>query len=93
MNDNTQPITVNYSDEKLRVLVEEYITQQKTVITFKGVCSYIAYWTMEDKGAGELYESNELQQGDQERIGRILEAIVIDGRIAKVEGDESRFVK
>ena len=97
MNNNTQPISVEYSDEKLKILVEEYITQQETDFTFKGVCSYIAYWAMEDgkadKGELELYESNELQQSDQERICRILDAIVADGRIVKMEGDAYRFVK
>ena len=88
---------MNYSDDKLRVLVEEYITQQKAEFTFMGVCSYIAYWAMEDgkafKGEGEIYESNELQRSDKERISLILDAIVADGRITKVTGDETRFVK
>lgn len=43
MNINTNPIAVTYSDEKLRILVEEYITQQKNEFTFKGVCAYILY--------------------------------------------------
>lgn len=33
----TNPISVTYSDEKLRILVEEYFTQQKNEFTFKGV--------------------------------------------------------
>lgn len=35
------PIRVEYSDEKLRILVEEYITIQKKEFTFKGLCSYV----------------------------------------------------
>ena len=42
---------------------------------------------------GDIYESNELQYSDQERISRILDAIVSDGRIAKVEGVEKQYIK
>lgn len=28
--------------------MEEYITQQKTDFTFKGVCAYILYWAMDE---------------------------------------------
>ena len=45
---NNKRISINYSDEKLRILVEEYITQQKTDFTFKGVCAYILYWAMDE---------------------------------------------
>lgn len=37
MTNNTNPISVTYSDEKLRILVEEYITMQRKEFTFKGV--------------------------------------------------------
>lgn len=75
---------MSYTDSELRNLIEEYITQQKSGFTLKGVCSYIHYWAVEDgKVADEngLIESNELSNNDQERIKRILEAIVADGRI------------
>lgn len=53
--------------------------------TFKGVCSYIAYWAMEDgmkAGTGEIiYVSNKIQPDDQERVRRALDAIIRDGRI------------
>ena len=81
---NTNPISVTYSDEKLRILVEEYITQQKSSFTLKGVCSYVLYWAMEDghaTGAG-LFESNQLSQADSERICCVLAKIVGEGRIA-----------
>ena len=44
-------IKLNYSDEKLSILVEEYIARQKKEFTFKGVCAYILYWAMEDEMA------------------------------------------
>lgn len=87
------PLSIQYSNEKLRILVEEYITQQRTEFTFKSVCSFIAFWAMEDKSPGALYESNELQLSDQERISRILENIVADGRIAKLPGDAKGYIK
>lgn len=96
MTGNTA-IAINYSDEKLRLLVEEYITQQRSSFTLKGVCSYVLYWAMEDGrtvNAGKtLYESNQLQEGDCERIRQILESIVKDGRICKVAGDETKYLK
>lgn len=33
------PISVTYSDSKLRILVEEYITMQKHDFTFMSLCS------------------------------------------------------
>ncbi len=84
MTNNNNQVSVTYTDAELRNLVEEYITQQKTEFTLKGVCSYIHYWAVEDckVAAGKgLIESNELSNNDQERIKRILEAIVADGRI------------
>ena len=88
-------IKLNYSDEKLSILVEEYIARQKKEFTFKGVCAYILYWAMEDEMAarGTPYEANELQQADLDRIGRILEKIIKDGRISKVSVENNRFVK
>lgn len=91
MTPNTNPIAVNYSDVKLRILVEEYITQQKNEFTFKGLCAYVLYWAMEDGKTAyagtALYESSELQPTDQERLCCILDKIVADGRITKVADD------
>ena len=81
MANNT--ISIYYSDEKLRILVEEYITQQRSSFTLKGACSYVLYWAMEDghtTGAG-LYESNQLAQADSDSISIVLEKIVCEGRI------------
>lgn len=35
------PIQVNYTDQQLRILIEEFIAMQRSEFTFKGVCSYI----------------------------------------------------
>ena len=87
----TNPITVNYSDEKLRILVEEYITMQKSSFTFKGLCSYVLYWAKEENQTttNGLYESNELQPSDRERLCRILERIKEEGRIAVISNARS----
>ena len=80
--DNT--VTVTYSDAELRNLVEEYITQQKSEFALKGVCSYILYWAVEDGKVAEgnkPIENDEINQNDQERVKRILEAVAADGRI------------
>ncbi len=77
-------VTVTYSDAGLRNLVEEYIIQQKSEFTLNGVCSYILYWAVEDGKISEdkrSIESDEILQSDQERVKRILEAVVADGRI------------
>lgn len=42
------PISIKYSDERLRILVEEFITQQRSTFTLKGVCNYVLYWAMEE---------------------------------------------
>ena len=83
-------VSVTYTDPELRNLVEEYITQQKSEFMLKGVCSYILYWAVEDGKVAEgknLIEVDELQQSDQERVKRILEAVVVDGRIAATACD------
>ena len=78
-NDNI--ISINYSDEKLWILVEEYIVQQRKEFTFKGLCSYILYWAMEENQT--LYNSYQMTVTDSERVKRILDSIVKDGRLVK----------
>lgn len=88
------PISVNYTDYELRNLVEEFITQQKSEFTLKGLCSYILYWAVEDDKVvqvNSLIESNEISRGDQDRVNRILETIITDGRI--VATTDKTFVK
>ena len=41
-------IPIPYTPSELSILVEEYITQQPSQFTLKGLCSYIVYWGMED---------------------------------------------
>lgn len=90
-------MAITYSDEKLRILVEEYITQQRTVFSFKGVCSYILFWAMEDGAVAQtvqgIYDNAELDNRDQARVGGILQTIMADGRIAKDSKDNMIFVK
>lgn len=80
---------MTYSDEKLRILVEEYITQQKKGFTFKSACSFILYRAMEEERTktNGLYESNELAPVDCERVSCILEKIIREGRIVVIDGN------
>ena len=105
MTNNKNHIKVNYNDEQLRILVEEFITMQKHEFTFKGLYSYVLYWAKEEGCTSNmgLYESDLLSPDDCDRLGRILEQIVKEGRIAYLSCgntdnavcvlDDSRFVK
>lgn len=87
MNTVSNSISVTYTDCELRNLVEEYITQQKSGFTLKGVCSYVLYWAVEDDKVAQghsLIESNAISNADQQRVKRLLEAVVTDGRIVSV---------
>ena len=72
-----------YTPSELSILVEEYITQQRSQFTLKGLCSYIVYWGMED---GRI-AGNQLPPDQQQAVGQILERIVRDGRI-RVQGED-----
>lgn len=92
------PISVTYSDERLRTLVEEFITMQKHEFTFKDLCSYVLYWAKEEGKTANtgLYESNQLDSADCERISVILRKIINEARIeCNVASfvDDTRFVK
>lgn len=80
---NVNPITITYSDERLRTLVEEYITMQRHEFTFKDLCSYVLHWAKEEgkTATAGLYESNQLSPADCERTSNILRKIVIEGRL------------
>jgi len=86
------PIKVNYTDPQLRILIEEFIAMQRSEFTFKSVCSYILYRAMEvGRTANDgIYESNQLEQKDCERVSIILDKIVAEGRIIK---DDTKFTK
>lgn len=95
---NTTPIQVTYSDNRLRTLVEEYITMQKHEFTFKDLCSYVLYWAKEEGKTANtgLYESNQIDASDCERISVILRKIIIEGRLtcnADFLADDTLFVK
>lgn len=92
------PIQVTYSDAKLRILVEEYITMQKHDFTFKNLCSYVLYRAMEEEKTAStgLYESNQLSPSDCERISDILRKIVNEGRLTcgtDTFADNTQYVK
>ena len=92
------PISVSYSDERLRTLVEEYITMQKREFTFKDLCSYVLYWAKEEGKTANtgLYESNQLAAADCERISVILRKIISEGRLTSNSesfADDTQFVK
>ena len=87
MTNNNNQVSVTYTDAELRNLVEEYITQQKSEFTLKDVCSYVLYWAVEDDKVAQghsLIESNAISNADQQRVKRLLEAVVTDGRIVSV---------
>ena len=86
------PIQVNYTDQQLRILIEEFIAMQRSEFTFKGVCSYILYRAMEEEKTtgSKIYESNQLEQNDCERVSSILEKIVAEDRIEK---NDTMFLK
>ena len=91
-------IQITYSDERLRTLVEEYITMQKHEFTFNSLCSYILYWAKEEGETTNtgLYESDELDAADCERISVILRKIIGEGRIVcevNAFADDTMFVK
>ena len=93
MNNNTA-ITITYSTERLRTLVEEFITMQKHEFTFKDLCSYVLFWAKEEgkTGTAGLYKSNELDAADGDRLTQILEKIVQEGRIVAADNN-TRFLK
>ena len=98
MNNNNTSISVTYSDERLRTLVEEYITMQKHEFSFSGLCSYVLYWAKEEGKTANtgLYESNQLDAADCERISNILRKIVKEGRLICGKDtfvDDTQFVK
>ena len=92
---DTNPIKINYSDACLRVLVEEYITQQRSAFTLQGVCSYVLYWAMEEGKAFQsdngLFDGDMICQADCQRVSDVLQKIVREGRIA-ADGEQYRQV-
>ena len=77
-----------YTPSELSILVEEYITQQPSQFTLKGLCSYIVFWGMED---GRI-AGHQLPAEQQQTIGHILERIVRDGRI-RLADDGTKYIQ
>ena len=88
-------IGIDYSEQRLRVLVEEYITQQRGIFSLHGACAYVLYWAMEDghtlPAAGTLCQSDKLSPADCQRVSAVLQKIAQEGRIA-ADGDVYRQV-
>lgn len=86
-------IGIDYTDAQLRVLVEEYITRQRSTFSLQGVCNYVLYWAMEEGHTtladNVLYDSNKLAIADCERVKCLLEQIIKEGRLAD---DGGKFV-
>lgn len=78
-----------YTDQELSVLVEEYITQQRSEFSLKGLYSYVVYWGMEDK----RIVGDQLSEADKVRVNAILKRIVKDGRIRFSISDGSTYLK
>ena len=95
MTMNANPISVTYSDETLCILVEEYIAMQKADFTFKDVCSYILYRAMEEEKTNTkgLYESNQLDTDDCNRVSNVLEKIVSEGRLIVITDSDNKIYK
>lgn len=91
---HTTPIRINYSDARLRLLVEEYITRQRGTFSPQSACAYVLYWAMEDghtlPAAGALYQSDKLSPADCQRVSAVLQKIVQEGRIV---ADGEQFKK
>ena len=87
----TNPIKISYTDARLRVLVEEYITQRRGPFTLKDVCSCILYWAIEEGKATQfgdrIFKGEKICHADCERISVALEKIVSEGRITS-NGDK-----
>lgn len=95
MPNNNEYIAVDYTDETLRLLVEEFITMQKAEFSYQDLWSYVLYWAKEEgrtrNNGNTLYESNKLHPVDCERINSILRKIIHEGRISVLSGDSPYF--
>ena len=95
MTTNNTTISIDYSDAQLRQLVEEYITQQRSSFTLKGVCSYVLYWAMEDghTTCSKHYECAKLSNNDCDRVNNILDKIIQEERIIKNSDGYETIIK
>lgn len=93
INNTRIPIVINYTDQELRILVEEFIAMQCSEFSFKNVCSFVLYRAMEEgRTVGDdLFESEYLNNSDCERIGVVLAKIINEGRVTNTAGKVGAF--
>jgi hypothetical protein len=86
-------IGIDYTDQRLRVLVEEYIIQQRGTFFLQGVCNYVLYWAMEEghTTATCLYEGNQLCKSDCDKVKTVLDKIISEGRL--ITTDDGCFLQ
>lgn len=106
MTINYNPVPLDYTDEELRMVVEEYIDAQRSEFSFKKMCLSILHRAMDEgktvDSRNTQYESNELKASDGNRISRILWDMIFERRIIIAFGDnpyqsnyanDTRFLK
>ena len=71
-----------FTERDLAILVEEYITQQRSEFTLKGLYDYVVYWGMEDNRIA----GDQLTETDKEKVYNILKRVVKDGWIKEQDG-------
>lgn len=107
MTINYNPVPVDYTDEELRIIVEEYIIVQKSEFSFKGICRHVLQKAMDEgrtvDSRNTQYESNELKASDGIRVSNILWDLIFERKIiiafgnnpyrSMPYGTDTRFVK
>lgn len=106
MTINYNPVPLDYTDDELRKVVEEYIDAQKSEFSFKKMCLSILHRAMDEGKTVDSrhtqYESNELKSTDGIRLSRILWDMIFERRIIIAFGDnpylltygnDTRFIK
>ena len=97
---------LDYTDEELRKVVEEYIDAQKSEFSFKKMSLSILHRAMDEgktvDSKNTQYKSNELKSTDGIRISRILWDMIFERKIIIAFGDnpymstygnDTRFIK
>ena len=107
MTINYNPVPLDYTDEELRTVVEEYIAAQKLEFSFRRLCHSVLRRAMDEGKTVDSrhtqYESTELKSSDGDRISRILWNMIYERRIIIAFGEnpylstycnnDTRFIK
>lgn len=107
MTINYNPVPVDYSDEELKTIVEDFIVAQRSEFSYKGICRHILQKAMNEgrtvDSRNTQYESNELKASDGIRVSSILWDLIFEREIIMAFGDnpyqslpsgtDTRFVK